>query len=320
MRLFFPPTNKSPRRFWGATLWRQFQTVAALSLLTGLFVATQASGQTPKVTSQDLTLEAKDGAEIKITYFKSPAGQESPVVIMLHGKGGNRLVWKSMAEFLQQKLEFAVITVDLRGHGESSGGAGTTGKKADSNVKARDYAAMIEFDMEAVKKFTFEENQAKNLNMNKIAIVAADMSTPVAVAYTEYDWAKTPYDDAVTPELQTPRGRDVQALVLLSPEYNAPGLPISKSLGTIRLLERPVLICVGDKNPADLKEAKKVHEALAPRTVKSPQIVYKQYPVKLTGTNLLGADQKTEEDLVNFLFEHVKKLKGQWRDRKSKLD
>ncbi|MBM4076319.1 MAG: alpha/beta fold hydrolase, partial [Planctomycetes bacterium] len=127
--------------------------------------------------SEDRTLQSRDRADIKITYFKSTEGQNASVVVMLHGQGGNRQVWKGFAETLQ-KAGYAVVTVDLRGHGESSGGSGssTSGKKGGnehSTPKGKDYEAMIAGDMEAVKKFLFDEHQKKQLNMNKLGIVAS---------------------------------------------------------------------------------------------------------------------------------------------------
>jgi pimeloyl-ACP methyl ester carboxylesterase len=278
-----------------------------------------AQGNKP-ATSQDLTLTAKDGADIKITYFKSQAGQDAPVVVMLHGKKSNRLVWKSYAEALQ-KVDFAVVTVDLRGHGESVVEGGSD-KKPNSAPKARDYAAMIALDMEAVKKFLHEEHQKKELNMNKLAIVAADMSTPVAIAYTEIDWEKEPYDDAPTLALRTPRGQDVQALVLLSPEISAPGLAVTKSLNVLRNLGRPVLICVGSKNASDLAAAKKTYDQLSPKEPKEEELRYiflEQYDTTFQGTNLIGKGYKVEQHMYNFLVKFAKEHKSEWRDRRSKL-
>ena len=317
MRTCSVPVTLSREWYRTSSLRGYFKIVAALTLMASAVPVTDAWGQgATKATSQDLALTTKDGFEIKITYFKSPAGQEAPVVVMLHGKGGNRLVWKGYAELLQQKAEYAVITVDLRGHGESTANGGATGKKTESTIKAKDYGNMIAFDMEAIKKFIFDEHQSKNLNMNKLAIVAADVTTPIAIAYTEVDWAKQPYDDSPTPGLGTPRGQDVQAIALLSPESNAPGVPIPKALGDIRNLRRPVLIAFGAKNAGDQASAKKVYEVLSPKK-EDPIIVYKPYEVKLRGTDLLGQGLKVEEDLFNFLFEHVKSYKSPWRDRKS---
>ena len=72
-----------------------------------------------KPVVEEKELLTKDDFRLKISYFKSTGGAEAPVVVMLHGKRGTRLQWKAMATDLQQKGDFAVVTVDLRGHGES---------------------------------------------------------------------------------------------------------------------------------------------------------------------------------------------------------
>jgi pimeloyl-ACP methyl ester carboxylesterase len=295
-----------------------------LAVCASLVGSSVARGQAPakKTTSEDKSLFAKDGAEIKITYFKSNAGQDAAVVVMLHGKGGNRLIWKGYAEALQ-KADFAVVTVDLRGHGESTGGSGGTagGKKNESSApKGKDYANMVGLDMEAVKKFLFEEHQKKQLNMNKLGIVAADISTPVAIAYAELDWEKKPYDDAPTLALGTPRGQDVQALVLLSPEATAPGLNVTKSVGVIRVLARPVLLGVGSKTKADLTAANKLYDLLAPKKEEQAHIEIHRYDTPLEGTNLLGKNFGIEKHMFDFLNKHLKDYKSDWRDRRNKLD
>lgn len=305
---------------------RRPQRAAALTLALCVSLATSSGvrAQAPpkKVTSEDKTLTAKDGASIAITYYKSTAGQDASVLVMLHGKGGNRLIWKSHAEGFQ-KNDYAVVAVDLRGHGESAGATGgaATGKKNDSSSpKARDYAAMVAGDMEAVKKFLFEEHQKKQLNMNKLGIIASDMSTPVAIAYLELDWEKKPYDDAPTLSQQTPRGQDVQALVLLSPEATAPGVNVSRSLGVIRVLDRSVMLGVGSKNKADLTAANKMYELLAPKKEEQTQIEIHRYDTPLEGTNLLGKNLGVEKHMLDFLNKHLKDRKSDWRDRRSKLD
>ncbi len=297
----------------------------ALGLCAVLATTTSAYGQAPakKATSEEKTLSTKDNANVAITYFKATGGQDAPVVVMLHGKGGSRQVWKAYAEALQ-KADFAVVTVDLRGHGESTGGGGAAaaGKKADTSAPGkREYAAMVAGDMEAVKNFLRDEHQLKQLNMNKLAIVAADMSTPVAIAYTELDWKKTPYDDAPTLALKTPRGQDVQALILLSPETTAPGLSVSKSVDFIRVIGRPVLICVGTKSKSDLTTANKMHDQLAPKKEEKEQIIYiERYESPLGGTNLLNKNLGVEKHMFVFLTKHLKDHKSDWRDRRSKLD
>ena len=279
-----------------------------------------ARAQAPpaKAITVDMTLNTKDGQEIKITYFKSAAGPEAPVVILLHGKNGNRLIWKPFAEQLQ-KVDFAVITVDLRGHGES-----VNPNRKPEPLKKGEYIGMG-LDLDAVKKFLFDEHQNKQLNMNKLGIVAADIMAPVAIVYTELDWEKEPHDDAAVLALRTPRGQDVQALALLSPEASAPGLGTPKSLAFIRTVGRTaVLMIAGNKNPTDVAAAKKMQEILDPKKERDKKDIYLEsdkYDTKLHGTDLLGKNMKTELNLFNFLVKHVKETTNAspWRDRKSKL-
>ena len=301
-------------------MWLHSLRVLTMVCVLTIVCGSDAWAQTPaKPVSQDGTLITKDGQEIKITYFKSNAGQEAPVVILLHGKGGNRLIWKTFAENLQ-KVDFAVITVDLRGHGESSGGSGgSSGKKSDNELTAKEYIGMVAGDLEAVKKFIHDEHQNKQLNMNKLGIVAADITTPVAIAFAELDWEKKPFDDAPTLALSTPRGQDVQALALLSPQSNVPGLGTAKSLAIIRNLNRAVLICVGSKNTKEMQAAKKIHDILAPKKEGFEHMYLETYDSKLQGTDLIGKGLKVEQHLFNFLIKHVKEYRSEWRDRKNKL-
>lgn len=358
MTITFPPTPLSDDSTPGEILWRKLMRFSAksnqwrtfgwvhratttsawlaLGLCVVLATSTSVFGQAPakKVLSEEKMLPTKDNANVAITYFKATGGQDAPVVILLHGKGSSRQVWKGYAEFLQ-KADFAVVTVDLRGHGESTGGGGAaaTGKKAETGApKAHAYEAMVAGDMEAVKNFLREEHQKKQLNMNKLAIVAADMSTPVAIAYTELDWKKTPYDDAPTLAQKTPRGQDVQALILLSPEGTAPGLNVTKSVGFIRVIGRAVMIGVGNKNKTDLIVANKMHDQLDPKKEKDKkekdkeekdkdQIIYiERYESPLEGTNLLNKNLGVEKHMFAFLTKHLKDHKSEWRDRRSKLD
>ncbi len=157
----------------------------------------EAEGRTETLKS------ATDGWPIHISYFPVKGAQgaggnpNAPVVVLLHGNNGDRLVWEKqgggklsgLVEVLQQE-GYAVVTVDLRKHGQS-----VVDGQATALVNS-DYQNMWRGDLEAVKQFLYEEHQAKRLNLNKLAIVAADMSAPIAATFTEFDWRKPPYDDA----------------------------------------------------------------------------------------------------------------------------
>lgn len=282
-----------------------------------------------KANFEDKVLTTKDGVRINITYFPSAAGKNAPVAILLHGKGGNRVAWHTgvgqipgFAPALQTN-DFAVVTVDLRGHGQNiaSDGAAAANKKSDTQkLTARDYQAMVAGDMEAVKKFLFEEHQKEMLNMNKLAIVATDFSTAVALNYTELDWSKEPYDDAAVPAQRTPRGQDVRALVLISPDGTVPGLATNQAVARIRALQMPVMIGVGNKDSLDRNAAKKLSDLIAPKALDKPHVFFETYESKLRGLDLLNKNVGLEKQMYTFLDEHVKKTPGEWRNRKSPLN
>lgn len=321
-----------------------FATLAVVGSLTVLGGVAQAQKSDKKAEvlaePENKTLQTKDGVPIHITYYKSLLGKEAPVIVLLHIKDGNRFVWqKGFAERLQAD-GYAVITVDLRGHGESKGAAasttgnvnqtsdkdkkkpGSTGKKAGGiELKPADYEAMVALDMEAVKKFIYEENQAENLNMNKTGIVGPEMGASIAAFAAVADWNKAPHPDG-QPGFQTPRGQDVRALVLISPQTSYHGLVMSKAINDLRnpAFNIAFLIGWGKGDPQDKGQAKKIYDQAAALPGSEKRMYKQEYAGKLSGTDLLGKRVGIEEHMLAFFSEHLKKLDAPWRDRQSKLD
>ena len=287
------------------------------SIVLLLITAAQLAAQTgKKPTIEERELITGDELKIKITYYKAAGGADSPVVILLHGKKGSRQQWKNFASDLQQKGDFAVVAVDLRGHGES-----LIGKKTELLKKA-DYQAMVGFDMEAVKDFLLDEHTKKNLNVNKLGIVGCDFSGSVALLFAELDWEKIPYDDSPLFEDKTPRGQDVQALVLVSPDPSTPGLVAHKAVMAARSRARPIVIGVADKNSHDVGIANKMFEQLSPKKDKEkqePPYLWK-YPVNQSGMDLVTHNPDFRSHISEFLTKYVKEHPSEWRDRRSRLD
>jgi pimeloyl-ACP methyl ester carboxylesterase len=293
----------------------------------------QASKAAPKRAAfEEKTLVTRDGVQLRCTYFPSAAGKNAPVAILLHGKAGNRLVWQTGAGNLPgfaqalQSNDFAVVTVDLRGHGENvgggAGGAPAANKKPEPvRLVARDYQAMAAFDLDAVKKFLLEEHEKGQLNVNKLAIVGADFSALIALSYFDIDWSKEPYDDAPIPAQRTPRGQDVRALVLLSPDSSVPGIVTTSAAQRIRALKGyvNVMIGAGTKDAPGLAASKKLADIIAPKQEGTQYLFLEEYDTKFRGTDLLNKGLKVEGHMFKFLDEYVKKAPGEWRTRKSPL-
>lgn len=280
--------------------------------------STAATGK--KGDPQDIKLNTGDW-QISCTYFESTAGKESPVAILLTSADGpekkdarNRRVWQPTALALQ-KTGFAVITVDLRKHGDS------VPPDAESAAKLKsapaDYQLMASADLEAVKAFLMEEHHAEKLNIRKLGIVSMGSSSMVAAAFAIADWAKTPYPDAPTDALKTPRGQDVQALVMYSPNASVKGLNFNSVMKTVKPLQISVYIVASSANKDDARNADKVFKAVE---LKEEQ--FKEYRKLVMVKENLHAEEFLDsknrdatKEIVDFLNKNVKELPAPWIER-----
>ena len=268
------------------------------------------------------TLIAKDEAQIKITYYQSGRGKDAPVVILLHNKDGNRFIWggKNSGGFADrlQNEGYAVVAVDLRGHGESS-----ELKRGKGDFRRADYLAMIELDMEAVRKFIFEEHQKGNLNMNRSAIIGPEAGATIAVHYALINWNKPRYDDAPAGSgRQTPRGEDIRALVLISPQQNVQGLSLAQPLKALSAPARRIafMVAVAEDDSQDKGQSQKTFDQISAVSDSESRMYIKKYPGSARGTDLLGKRTKLEDNISAFLSKHLRDLDIPWTDRRPAND
>ena len=292
-------------------------------ILTGMVALSQnpsfAQGEaTPGKAESVIT---KDGWTVHFTYWNVHEEEDTPIVVLLHGRNENRLVWtaRQTAPFLSTK-GYAVIAVDLRKHGETKAPENAPPAARSSRITKFDYTAMVALDLEAIKKFIYSEHQDKKLNMRKLALVGSDISTVLAMNYAQLDWAKKPFDDAPTLATRTPRGQDVQAIVLLSPMESLSGLSVITPIRFLRNTGMAALIMYGSSS-TERRTATKIYSQLGgDQQDEETQRLYKQqFEIKLQGTGLLGQKIGTENLLLGFLKKHVMDLEIPWKDRKSRL-
>ena len=283
-------------------------------------------------TSRVETVSAPDQFPIRFTYYpaiadkeKQPDGtSESGVVVLLHGDKGSRNNWdkesapagqKTFPTLLQEQ-GYAVVTVDLRKHGQS------VIEGREEPLQNDDYLKMAAGDLKAVKDFIQTEHQAKNLNMAKMAIIGVGFSAPVATAFSQFDWEQKPHDDSPIEASRTPRGQDVKAIVLLSPEAAAGRLSLNKSLVYLTRQNLAFLLIAGKADGADKGTAKNAFKACGGATKKTENRVYLFEPdMKDRGTDLLGkGNQAIEGTILKFLDLHLKQIAVPWADRRSRLD
>ena len=268
-----------------------------------------------RVSVESKTVATSDRWPLHFDYYKKIQSKDTPVVVALHGKGSDALVWKNAFGNELCDQGYAVIAVDLRKHGQSKGNAQDV-----SDLTSNDYVAMVTRDMAAVKQFIFEEHQLGHLNMRKMAIIAPQMSAPIAVNFADLDWKQRPYDDAPIPAARTPRGQDVRALILVSPDERLTKVNTNKALRFLTFNRVAFLFCLGTKDSLDKGQAKRMHQFAAANPKNKERVFFEKYPSNMRGTDLINRVPKVKGHILDFLNKYVKQTTAPWVDRRSRLD
>ena len=315
-------------------LIQRFQSVASVALglliMTVLSLPVAAQDKDKNSGPEEKTVQTKDGWTIHFSYWESAMGQDAPVVILLHGDKTTRVQWKASG-FADQlaKEQYAVLAVDLRKHGDSQPPEDAPAKLKSAKLSKFDYEAMIAADLEAIKKFIYEEHQAKRLNMRKLGVVATEFSTPIAIAWAAMDWAKKPYDDDPTLAAKTPRGQDVQALALISPRDSVTGIATTQPLRLLRATGMAALLLTGEMNPRASRTVQRMYQGFGGEQQDDENQRYYMTTlekIKLSGIDLLARyrNQKGEPlaqfAVLGFLRKHVFEHKADWKTRESRLN
>ncbi len=283
----------------------------------------QSHFRAPKPEQEKLI--TKDGVRLGITYYASNAGKKAVPIVMLHDVKESRAVYNSLARALQQPSEknkgsFAVLTVDLRGHGESITAVDGRGRKHEINgdrLKTWDYENMVRFDMEAVRTFLRKKNDAGELNLNKLCLVGAGLGANVATTWAEADWnaPRLPYRK---------QGQDVKALILASPKWSSWGMKLQRPFQHPGIRKSvAVLIVYGKQDAKAKKDAKNIYKNLVryhdqPERGKIPDLYLYELPTKLQGSKLLVApDFRSLPRIRAFLTAHVAEQDFEWQQRVS---
>jgi len=308
-------------------LARSCAALMVLGVISSVCQAQAAAQQAGDSTVREEVLAASDGWPIHATYYESAAGKESPVVILLAGAEGldmkdarNRRVWQATAVALQ-KGGFAVIAVDLRKNGDSI----PEGVEANSpllKMGLSDYPTMVASDMEAINEFLLNEHQQEKLNIRKLGIVAVGSSAMVAAAFAVEDWAKKPYPDAPSLADRTPRGQDVRALIMYSPNSSVKGISSNNVLRALKAIPVAINIVASKDIKDDARNADKIYKAVELRDEQ-----YKDTRKQTMAGGDITAEgflegrfaEPTNADILAFLTKYLKELDAPWASRKSRL-
>jgi hypothetical protein len=171
---------------------------------------------------------------------------------------------------------------------------------------------MVEFDVEACETFLIEKNNAKELNIDKLCVVGAEMGSVIAVNWAQWNWH--------WPELTTGKqGKDVKALILLSPMWVFKGLPIGGIVNDRQFSPNWAwMILVGGEDAKETGEAKRLYQTLEKLFPAEAKANLGLQPLKtsLQGTKLLAKNLNTSAEILKFV-DSIAKRPIAWAERKT---
>jgi Alpha/beta hydrolase family len=301
--------------------------LAMLALVVGPSLAwaqapkTKPKGKDAPAEPEELKLDTKDGWSVHATYFPGKLKKEAVPFILLHGWKGQRGDMDPLAKFLQAQGH-AVIAPDLRGHGQSNTRPGSEKTIDDpDDLKRADLEGML-FDIEACKKFLRQKNNAGECNIESLCVVACDFSCILAMQWAMLDWSAT-----ILPSYKN--GKDVQALVLLTPWQTHKGMTMQKTLQHPAIRTKlSMLLVAGTDDSRGFSDAKKLNtslEGFRPEMKKQDvepkdrTLVFVQPPTNLDGAKLLNPALKLMPVISTFVKYRLvdRKEDFPWSERKS---
>lgn len=277
----------------------------------------------------EVKFKSFDHVQLCGTFYATDAGARSPCVILVHRLGGSRQDegWDELAQTLQ-KADFAVLSFDLRGHGESTSIDPNTFWRVQANLtyvrgaspkKDRiafkdfrpDYYPWLANDLAAAKQYLDEQNNARLCNSSSVIVIGAQDGAAVGALWMSSEWLRRRTErDVLGRALPVGplEGQDVSAAVWLSiPEYLGRGslanwfrAPLPGTRAT--LAEKvPMDFLYGKDDRRAASAASMLMKACRGSRAHPTLSASLAKPGKVSGAELLTKEAHTDEDVLTFL-------------------
>ncbi|MGE3180778.1 MAG: alpha/beta hydrolase [Phycisphaerae bacterium] len=248
---------------------------AFLIILAGVpFVSVLHAEEKVKKTDiqKSVQLRTADGLVIFADFYPAERKVDSaPFVILLHMYQSDRSAWQPMIEPLRNS-GFAVLALDLRGHGES----GTTG--TTRRVEERDPEIFREMQDDVRATYDWVVQQPR-VDRSRFALLGASVGCSVAIQYAAKD-------------------KSVDVVACLTPGTNYLGLNTEEDIRQIQG-RKILLVAVEGEREAAEQLGKLCDGATA-----------KIYRGEGHGTNMFAGVTRAIPETVSFLLENVGKPSG----------
>ena len=180
------------------------------------------------LVGERVTFTSNDGVSLVGSYLTPKPGinNSTPSVILLHMLGRDRSTWNEFAQDLSHR-GYAVLSVDLRGHGESI-------KQGNATISYQSFVPddfkNMTLDVKAAKEFLIRE---KNANPYKVSIIGASIGANIALNYAASD-------------------HSVKSVILLSPGLDYMGVT---TLAPITQYKNPIYIAAAEGDSQSAKDS-----------------------------------------------------------------
>jgi dienelactone hydrolase len=257
-----------------AALLCSFAPVSAAPNVTAVLGTSQSRSPLPSGAEQ-ITLSTSDGWKIAAWYWAPTTPKvEAPGVILLHQRGADKSSWGTFPAQLV-KQGYAVIAIDLRGHGESLSPGGKP--LAAAELQDPEYIAMLR-DVRAADQYLGSQ---PGVDKDRIGIIGASLGANLAIIYLSAN-------------------RHVRTAVCLSPGLDYKGLRPLEYMEAVD--KRPLYLIAGRD---DASSAQAAEEISCAGTIDGPKSL-RLLDGKAHGTELLSGSTGLDKTistgwLLNYL-------------------
>ncbi len=230
--------------------------------------------------AQRVTFETSDNVNVVGDYYAPKQSVEpAPMAILLHQYQSDRSSWQPLIAPLHEK-GFAILAIDLRGHGESGN------EEHRQEVEKKDDGVFRAMEKDLLAAYGWLAKQT-NVDRTRFALVGASVGCSLALDYAGND-------------------PSVDAVVCLTPGEKYMGL---NSLGDVRRLYGRKLLFVAtedERKAADkLKDIADKGAKSAPQGAAASEIEVRVPEGSAHGTAMFGTVSGIEQQLAEWLRQAV---------------
>ena len=213
----------------------------------------------------------EDGVQIVGDYYPHSGGGPAPAVILLHMYRSERSAWKPLVPALS-KAGFAVLAIDMRGHGESTE---PTSMRLGARAVQQDSTLFNAMHKDVAAAYTWLSQQP-NVDLSQFGLVGASVGCSVALAYAARD-------------------KSVDGVVCLTPGEKYLGVDSIEDISSVDGRGVMLVATEGERKACD---------ALV--NINSNAEVRIVGQGKVHGTRMFGKIKGIEDRIVRFLNRHVR--------------